>query len=529
MMGSSIYSEQWSVFKARELPQNKILEADVVIIGSGAGGGITAEVLANKGLKVIIIEEGPYRNKKQFNMLEKEAYPDLYQESAARKTKDKAISILQGKAVGGSTTVNWTTSFKTPDQTLEHWKNQFALEGLEPGAMLPWFNQIEEQLSISPWPVPANENNQILARGMGKLGLESNVIPRNVKGCANLGYCGMGCPLDAKQSMLVTTIPSALSHGATLISRARVDKFIFTNRKISSVDVQPLLSNGKTSNAKESLDNLINIKAKHFVLSAGAIGSPAVLLRSKAPDPYSNVGKRTFLHPVTISASIMSNKVNAFSGAPQSLYSDEFLWRDGTTGEMGYKLEVPPMHPLLSSLIMPGHGKSHSLLMEKLPYIHSMLALHRDGFNDQSIGGTVELNEQGLPVLDYPLTDLFWRSAKESLLTMAEIQFAAGAKQVQPIHLDANLANNWRSAKSMIENLSMVALRLNVFSAHVMGGCSMGADEKGSVVNAYGQHHQIANLSIIDGSVFPTSLGVNPQLSIYALAKRNAVYLSEHL
>ena len=178
---------------------------------------------------------------------------------------------------------------------------------------------------------------------------------------------------------------------------------------------------------------------------------------------------------------------------------------------------------------MPGHGKSHSLLMKKLPYIHSMLALHRDGFNDQSIGGTVELNELGLPILDYPLTDIFWRSAKASLLTMAEIQFAAGAKQVQPIHLDASLANNWRSAKYMIENLSMSALQLSVFSAHVMGGCAMGADEKGSVTNAYGQHHQIGNLSIIDGSLFPTSLGVNPQLSIYALAKRNAVQLSENL
>jgi len=528
-MNSSIYSKQWQVFNAREFTKNKTIEADVVIIGSGAGGAISAEVLAKKGLKVVIIEEGPYRNSQHFNMLEKEAYPDLYQESAGRKTKDKAISILQGKSVGGSTTVNWTTSFRTPNQTLEHWQKQFGLEDLAPNTLAPWFKKIEEQLSIAPWSVPANENNQILARGMDKLGWRSEIIPRNVKGCANLGYCGMGCPLDAKQSMLVTTIPSALSLGATLISRARVDKFLFSNGKISSVDVQPLLSNGKVSNGNESLDNLINIQAKYFILSAGAIGSPAVLMRSKAPDPYSNLGKRTFLHPVTISAAIMADKVNGFSGAPQSLYSDEFLWRDGITGEMGYKLEVPPMHPLLGSLIMPGHGKSHRLLMEKFPYMHSMLALHRDGFNDQSEGGVVELNEFNLPVLDYQLTDLFWRSAKESLLKMAEIQFAAGAKQVQPIHLEASLANSWPTAKAMIESLPMEALSLNVFSAHVMGGCAMGSNERSSVVNTHGRHHQISNLNIIDGSVFPTSLGVNPQLSIYALAKRNATYLSENL
>jgi len=395
--------------------------------------------------------------------------------------------------------------------------------------MLPWFEAIEEQLSIKPWPVAANENNQILARGMDKLGWSSKVIARNVKGCANLGYCGMGCPLDAKQSMLVTTIPSALDSGATLISRARVERFEFSNGKITSAKVQPLHSNGKVSNGKSAPLSLITIKAKHFILSAGAMGSPAILMRSKAPDPYLKLGKRTFLHPTTISASIMADKVNSFSGAPQSLYSDEFLSRDGVEGEMGYKLEVPPMHPLLSSIMMPNHGQSHRRLMEQLPFMHAMIALHRDGFNDKNIGGKVELNEFNLPVLDYQFTDTFWRSARESLLKMAEIQFAAGAKQVQPMHLDATITSSWGQAKSMINNLSMEALKLTVFSAHVMGGCAMGDNEKNSVVNAYGRHHQINNLHIIDGSVFPTSLGVNPQLSIYALAKRNATLLAEDI
>ena len=523
-MSSSIYTNLWKVLNARDYPEHTTLEADVVIIGSGAGGGFSAETLAQQGLKVIILEEGPYRNHQQFTLMEKQAYADLYQEATARKTKDKAISILQGRCVGGSTTVNWTSSFRTPDKTLAFWHDNLAIEGLSSEDMLPWFEAVEQQLSITPWAMSANENNQTLARGMNKLGLQTKVIPRNVKNCANLGYCGMGCPLDAKQSMLVTTIPSALAAGATLISRARVQKLIFSNGKIESIKVQALSTKGhKTGNSE------ITIRATHFVLSAGAIGSPAILLRSNAPDPYSVLGKRTFLHPVTVSAAIMPHSVNAFSGAPQSIYSDEFLWRDGVAGELGYKLEVPPLHPLLVSTFIPGHGLSHRKLMEQFPNMQAIIALHRDGFHPQSEGGVVELDENALPVLDYPLDDLFWRAARESLLKMAEIQFAAGATKVMPMHSDAALFSRWSKAKQGIEELSLQALKLTVFSAHVMGGCRMGENEKTSVVNSMGRHHQLSNLNIIDGSVFPTSLGVNPQLSIYALAKRNAAHLSKNL
>ena len=523
-MNSSIYDKNWKVFKARELATNKLLETDVVVVGSGAGGGFSAEILAKYGFNVIILEEGPYRNNKHFNMMEKQAYPDLYQEGSGRKTKDKGINILQGRSVGGSTTINWTSSFRTPEKTLNHWADNFSLEDINSQSMKPWFDKVEKQLSISPWTIPANENNQILARGMDKLGWSSKVIPRNVSGCANLGYCGMGCPIDAKQSMLVTTIPSALSQGATLISRARVENFEFENGSISSVKVRPLNTKGQVND-----DSLITIKAKHVILAAGGIGSPAIMMRSKAPDPYSLLGKRTFLHPTIASSAIMPEAVNAFSGAPQSIYSDEFLWRDGVAGEMGYKLEVSPLYPLLLSSIMPGHGERHRKLIQKYPNLQALIALHRDGFNSESEGGAVELDDNNLPLLDYPLTEMFWRSAKDSLLKMAEIQFAAGAKQIMPLHSETNIANSWSEAKSMIKDLPIGKLKLKVFSAHVMGGCGMGADEKNSVVNGYGEHHQISNLTINDGSIFPTSLGVNPQLTIYSLAMRNATYLAERL
>ena len=175
-----------------ELPQN--VTCDVAIIGSGAGAGVTAELLTKAGLSVVLIEEGPLKSSTDFNQKESEAYPQLYQESAARKTEDKAINILQGRCVGGSTTVNWTSSFRTPSATLKFWQDQFALKDFNVDALAPYFDQAERRLNIGPWLTSPNENNDLLRRGAAKLGIPALAIARNVKGCWNLGSCGMGCP-----------------------------------------------------------------------------------------------------------------------------------------------------------------------------------------------------------------------------------------------------------------------------------------------------------------------------------------------
>ena len=215
----------WKVVDASRLERDLELEADVVIVGTGAGGGVAAETLAAAGLTVVLVEEGALRTSSDFRMRESEAYPELYQESAARKTRDKAINILQGRCVGGGTTVNWTSSFRTPETTLRYWAAKFGLAGFGVAELAPWFERIESRLSIAPWMVPPNANNATLAQGAKAIGIAAGSIRRNVLGCWNLGYCGMGCPTNAKQSMLVTTIPSALDKGATLVTRARAVEF----------------------------------------------------------------------------------------------------------------------------------------------------------------------------------------------------------------------------------------------------------------------------------------------------------------
>lgn len=519
---TNIQQKNWRLINGEKVVDHQSFECDVAIIGSGAGGGISAEILSKVGLKVLLIEEGPLRTSEQFHMLEKDAYPDLYQEAAARKTVDKAINIMQGRCVGGSTTVNWTSSFRTPQQTFEHWQQHYAVKNIDTHSMTPWFEWVEKRLNIHPWQMPPNANNSVLKQGMEKLGYHAGAIARNVNGCANLGYCGMGCPINAKQSMLVSTIPTALDQGATLLSRTRAEKLIVKNGKVKAVELRFMDEKGQL---RQHLSG--HVKARHVILSAGAIGSPAILLRSKMTDPEHRIGKRTCIHPVNISAAIFDKKIAAFSGAPQSIYSDEFQWPENDA--MGFKLEVPPMHPLITATMINGFGKEHLKLMKHFAHFQSILALLRDGFHPDSPGGEVSLDDYQYPQLHYPISERIWQTFKKAYGVMMEVQFAAGAKKVMPIHLDASLCLNWQQAKKMLNNLPMKPLRPRLFSAHLMGGCAMGEDPSIAVVNSQLQYHHAEGLSIIDGSVFPTSLGVNPQLSIYALSARQADHLARQL
>jgi choline dehydrogenase-like flavoprotein len=365
----------WKVFGGTHAAVPETIDCDVAIIGSGAGAGITAELLSAAGLKLVIIEEGPLKSSKDFKQLESEAYPQLYQESAGRKTADKAINILQGRCVGGSTTVNWTSSFRTPSDTLGYWRQHFGLTEFTDDALSPWFQAAEQRLGIGPWLVPPNENNDLLRRGALKMGIAAAAIQRNVRGCWNLGSCGVGCPTNAKQSMLVTTIPAALDRSATLLVETRAERFDIKDGQIAAVHCTGVEANGAVAaSARRTV-----IRAKHFVLAAGAINSPALLLRSNAPDPHQRLGQRTFLHPVVLSSAIFKQTVAGWQGAPQTIYSDHFLEVDPIDGPIGYKLEAPPLHPLIFATSIGGYGQEAAAVLKKFAHAHApaRLPAHR--------------------------------------------------------------------------------------------------------------------------------------------------------
>jgi len=390
--------------------------------------------------------------------------------------------------------------------------------------MAPWFERMEQRLGIEPWPLPPNANNQVIRDGCSALGYSWAVIPRNVRGCWNLGYCGMGCPTNAKQSMLVTTIPATLDSGGELLYLARAERLVLDKSRVTALECLAM-----DARSVAPTGHKIRVRARHYILAGGGINTPAILLRSDAPDPHQRVGKRTFLHLVNFSAAQFEQVINPFYGAPQSIYSDQFQWDDGTAGRMSYKLEVPPIHPALAATLLGRGGIDNALRMEQLPHTNAMIALMRDGFHPDSAEGRVLLRSDGTPTLDYRMTPYTWDGIRRAYHSMAEVQFAAGARTVLPLHSDASHATSLEQARQMIDGLSLELYRTRLGSAHVMGGCAMGEDPREAVTDSLGRHHQLDNLSIHDGSLFPTSIGANPQLSIYGLAANLSSQLAERL
>ena len=193
---------------------------------------------------------------------------------------------------------------------------------------------------------------------------------------------------------------------------------------------------------------------------------------------------------------------------------------------MGFKLEAPPIHPILTAITVPNYGTSHAQKMRELPHLQVVIALLRDGFHPESTGGIVRLAGDGTPILDYPQNDYQWDGVRRALMAMADIQFAAGARSVMPVHGDGAVFTRASDAKAAIAGFDLRPRATPVISAHVMGGCALGPDPLRAAVDPSGRYHHLENLHVFDGSLFPTSIGANPQLSIYGIVAKLASALA---
>lgn len=492
------------------LSPNTSIETDFCVVGSGAGGSMAAAVLARAGARVVVLEEGGHFTRKDFNMQESWAYPALYQEQGNRATDDLSIIILQGRNVGGGTTVNWTSSFRTPEATLRLWEQKHGVTGLDTATLAPHFEAAEQRLAIGAGvEADVNRNNRKLWDGATRLGWNPSLIRRNVKGCARLGYCGMGCPLDAKQTATITLIPDAIADGASVYSYCRARQLENDHGRVRAV-VAELIDPTRG----RPRGRLVVHTTRGVVLAGGAINTPALLLRSRTGNGSGQVGRRTFLHPTVPMLSFYAEPIEAFYGPPQSVACHHFADRKD---RVGYFMETAPIHPMLAALAFPGHGDAHRRVAERVAYAQATISLLIDGQHDDT-GGTVSASSDGRIKLRYPLPDTLREAAIDALQNMARLQLAAGAVEVMTLH-DPPLVIRSERDIARIAEVPFGPNLHTMFSAHQMGGCAMGADPRRSVVNAHGKHHEFQNLWIADGSIFPTSLGVNPQLSIYAHAR----------
>ena len=382
-----------NLFTAETLTSDQVVRCDVCIIGSGAGGGMLAAGLAAKGLDVVMLESGGWNTRESFTQHERDAMPDMYQESAGRATSDMAISILQGHTAGGGTAINWTSIFEVPDRIAEVWWQRFGLEGLDQGSMKPHYTAVRERLSVQEWPLDyVNANNNVLKKGCDALGWEFGPMNRNVKGCMNTGYCGLGCPVDAKQSGFVTVLPEAMSQGMRLYTNVHAQRFEMKGGSIDSVVAQVMPTRHTVPSGPK-----LTVHAKVFVSSAGALNSPALLMRSGL-DSDGRCGRRTFLHPVLASLALHDEPIHPWAGAPQSCLSHHFFERG--EDKVGYFLEAAPLQPMIAAVSLKVLGPQHRTGMSMLGHTSVMLAICMDGLVRGDDGGVVTLKADGRPSLD---------------------------------------------------------------------------------------------------------------------------------
>jgi choline dehydrogenase-like flavoprotein len=491
---------------------------DVCIVGSGAGGAVLAAQLAGQGARVVILEEGRNCTREDFDMVEATAYSRLYQERRMRATSDQAIAVFQGRAWGGSTVVNWATSFRPPGRVLSHWAKAHGVEGLDAEALAPHLAAVESRLGAAEWPLPRmNENNRVLWNGAGQLDFSRELVRRHVRGCEALGYCAMGCPTDARQSMPLTYLAEALSRGARAYLHARAERIERQGSRASLVRAQVRDPATDRPTARQIL-----VRPKILVLSGGAINSPAILLRSQI-DSGHQAGRRTFLHPAIASIAIHPRRIEAWSGAPQSAVSFQFSNRG--PGKVGFVIAAIPAHPIQTAALLGGFGAQHQAVMAQMGSASILVGMAVDGFLPEETGGTVAIDKDGRVGLDYDIPPSVWEALREASRAMARIQLAAGATTVYSTHEDPVVMHG-EADLTRLDGAPWAPGRVGLFSLHAMGGCSMGRDPSRAVVDSQLRHHQLDNLYVVDGSVFPTSLGVNPQLTINALAHRAAEHIA---
>ncbi len=502
------------------ITQDTTLSADVVIIGSGAGGGVVAAELAQAGNSVIVLEKGGYNHEGNLTQREFQA-SELFLKQGALATEDLGVLIMAGSTLGGSTVINWMTCFRTPDDVLAEWEQQSGLRGYFTSPQLQEsFTAIEERLSISTEESKHNRPNQVLYDGAKALGYHSAVNPRNAIGCEKrCGGCNFGCRHGCSQSTTKTYLQDAYDHGTQIIVHCSADKVLIERGK--AVGVQASVKDTE----HEKTHSLI-IRAKTVVVAAGALHSPAILLRSGLSNPH--IGRHLHLHPTTVSVGLYPEKVYAWKGVLQSAYSDQFTHLDGN---YGYKLEAAPGHPGLFALARPWYSAhDHREQMLRCSYLSPMIVVVRDKGE-----GSIKLDRNGEPIVNYVVSAYDRKHIAHGLRHGGRIHLAAGANEIislqnKPTYLEpsAHTIMHEQQLREFDRQVDRHGLGINhilMFSAHQMGSCRMGTDAKTSVTNENNQVHDIKGLFVCDSSIFPSASGVNPMVSIMGLAHRTSQYL----
>ena len=491
-------------------PLSDVIDCDVCIVGSGAGGGVIAAELARAGRHVVLLESAPPLQSDDFTQGELTGFHTLFLEEGLLSTRDLSISILAGSALGGGTAVNWQTSFRTPDDVRDEWAERSGCRFFAEESFTQSLDAVCARVHVGTAESVVNANNDVLRRGCAALGYNWSTIARNAHGCdlSQCGYCAHGCREGGKQSTTVTFLRDAVASGnAQVIANCRAERINIERGAVTSVSARMVL--GDTIRELE-------VRAPIVVAAAGGIETPALLLRSAVALPA--LGRNLFLHPTSALLGLYPEPICAWQGPPQTIVCEEFAH---ISGAYGCRLEAIPAHPGMAALALPWHGgRAHRMLMQRFRQAAAILVLTRD-----HAGGRVWVNREGRTRVDYKVGAREQHYLKTGLVGVARVHAAAGADTVAGLH-SAPLI--WRSGSS-IDAFADALMRAPVaenasplFSAHQMGSCRMGTRADAAVCDADGQVFGVRGLYVGDASAFPLSSGVNPMVTVMAMAHHTA-------
>jgi choline dehydrogenase-like flavoprotein len=494
------------VHRADELGGDLAVECDVVVVGTGAGGAVVGRELAEAGLAVVFVEEGHYFDRSQFNGRTFEMQQKLYRRAGSTfSVGNVGIPIPLGQTVGGTTTINSGTCYRTPDRILRHWQKDLGLAELSPDHMGTYFDRVEAVLGVEhARPELLGGNGRVIQRGCEAMGFTRHgPLKRNAPACDGQGVCCFGCPTDAKRSTNVSYIPLALRAGAELFAGAKMTRIIVDGGRARGIVATT--ANGHT----------LTVRARAVVVACGSVMTPIVLGAQGLGSRSGQLGKNLSIHPACGLLAELDEQILPWKGIPQG-YSIEELHEEGILFEGA----MVPIEMMMAATQLIGPDLIR--LAESFDRVASF------GFmvEDTSRGSVREV--MGQPVIQYWLQDKDVAHIKRGVDVLAQIFFAAGARRVYtPISGFDVLESEADLAK--LRRAKIRSWDLDLSAYHPLGTARMGTDPSSSVINSDHEMHDTQGLFVVDGAAVPTALGVNPQITIMALATRAAEKIAAQL
>jgi choline dehydrogenase-like flavoprotein len=484
---------------------------DVCIIGSGCGGAALAARLAERGRSVVMLEQGGYYTRADFDQRETNMLAKVDGGRGLDTSTDLSVSLTYGNNVGGASVHYWADSYRTPPDRLRLWEETYGLQGHTEAILQPHFEQIEKDLHVHlADDTYVNRMNQLVREGAEKLGWHVARVPQARKNCVRSGYCMLGCAYDAKQSQLVTYLPRMVAAGGRLYADCRAERLVFAGPQVKTLEASVLdRATGQPSGPK------VRVTARVFVVAAGGFATPEFLLRQGLKERLPALGEHFFCNPSAMVHALYDEPIIQWRNIPAAWGVEEFRlarYEGSRYVEGGYLLMANQFHPGMLSAVLPGFGASHRELMTKLPHLGGAIS-----WIDDVEDGRLSL-ENGRRRVHVPITGGNGLRLRDALRKQAKLLLTTGAREVMLGDVRDTRIQRMADIDKAVDSVDLRPAR-NVFAApHPGGGARMGADPKTSVVGFDHRVHGTDNLYVADPSVFPTAPSVDPSLSIMAFS-----------